>query len=471
MHPRGSIRRLRAACGEGAFLRRLGAGALPAATMFAALAAPLLAQEDKGPTGTIVGLVYDSTTSAPLAEARVAVVGTSAIADSDESGQFRLDAVPVGEHTVMFFHPRLGTLGVTGTTQRVVVGDDAVVEAFLSVPSRETILSAWCAAAEGTGNTSIGGVVTDALTGVPLPGARVSALGDRVGALQRRRVVAEVRTENSGEFMLCGLDATEELSVTASFGTNEAIPIEIGRSGTHVVDVTIHISDPVTITGAVVNYAGRAPIQGARVQLVGTNYDVLTDSAGKFGFSGVPPGKQIIQTDQLGYATRIDSLTVFSQEALGLEILLSTEAIVLEPLIVTGRRNRGPVLTTTGTRFSGLTEAQVDSILPRVTDFAGMARAVRMPGLSISEGYIANAFGDPQLGVCIEMQRSRSSSTTNACNMVEVRINDGPVPDPAFFVMDLNPQDIRRIQFITPLEAGLLYGQRGANGVLLIYTR
>ena len=465
------MRKSEPAQGNGAFLRRPAIRALPAATLLAALAAPLLAQEDQGPTGTIVGLVYDSTSSAPLAAARVAVIGTSAIADSDETGQFRLDAVPVGEHTVMFFHPRLGTLGVTGTTQRVVVEDDAVVEAYLSVPSRETILSAWCAVEGGAGNTSIGGVVTDALTGVPLPGARVSVLGDRVGALQRRRVVAEARTENSGEFMVCGLDAMEELSITATFGTNEAIPSEIGGRGTHVLDLTIHISDPVTITGSVLNYANQAPIQGARVQLVGTDYDVLTDSAGKFGFNGVPPGRQIIQTDQLGFATRIDSLTVFSQEALGLEILLSTEAIVLEPLIVTGRRNRDRVMTTTGTRFSGLTEAQVDSIIPRVFDFASMARAVRMPGLSITESYIANAFGDPQLGVCVEMQRSRSSATTNTCNMVEVRINDGPVPDPAFFLLDMNPQDIRRIQFITPLEAGLLYGQRGSNGVLLIYTR
>ena len=50
------------------------AAVLIATTQTAALAA----QDADGPTGTILGMVYDSTTSAPLAEARVAVMGTSA---------------------------------------------------------------------------------------------------------------------------------------------------------------------------------------------------------------------------------------------------------------------------------------------------------------------------------------------------------------------------------------------------------
>ena len=444
---------------------------LLAGVLLAVRAGPGRAQEAEGPTGTIVGLVYDSTSNAPLANARVAIIGASALAQSDDEGQFRLDEVPAGEHIVAFFHPRLGSLGVTGTTQQVVVAGESVSEVYLTIPSRTTILTAWCSAEPGTGGTSIGGIVTDALTGVPLPGARVSALGDHVGVLQRRRQVAEVRTGNAGEFRLCNLDASEQLTVTVLFGANEAIPVDIGSPGTQIVDVTIHISDPVSISGSVADYGTGAPIEGARVQLVGTEYDARTDSAGRFGFTGVPPGKQVIQTDQLGYATRTDSLTAFSKEALGLEILLSTEAIVLEPLVVTGRRSGDQILTTPGTRFSGLTEAQVDSIAPRIYNLGSLIRASAMPGLSIRETYLPDAFGNPQLGMCIELVRGRSGRAANSCNMVEVRINGGPVPEPAFFLLEMNPQDIRRFQLITPLEAGLLYGDRGVNGVLLLYTR
>lgn len=429
----------------------------------------LAAQDAAGATGTVIGLVYDSTTSTPLANANVAVHGTNAFSESDEDGQFRLEDVPVGERTVVFFHPRLGTLGVNATPQRVVVTERTISEVYLTVPSRATILSGWCSAEPGQGDTSIGGVVTDAITGVPLPRARVTAFGATSGVLQRRRVVRESRTENSGEFRLCHLDSSEPLTVMVVFGSSESMPFDIANPGPQIYDVAIHIADPVTIRGSVVDYATEAPIPGAHVQLVGSNHSEFTDSGGTFGFVGVPPGRQIIETSMIGYAPRVDSLTVFSNEALGLEIPLATEAIALDPLVVTGRRQER-VFTTPGTRFSGLTEAQVDSIIPRVLDFASLARAARVPGLSITETMLANAFGDPQVGVCIEMQRNRGRNP-NACNMVEVRINDGPVPDPGFFLLDLNPQDVARIQFITPLEAGLLYGDRGANGVLLIYTR
>ena len=427
------------------------------------------AQATGGATGTVIGLVYDSTTSTPLADARVAVYGTNALALSDEEGQFRLDDVPVGEHTVVFFHSRLGTLGVTATPRQVAVADQSVSEVYLTVPSRATILSGWCSAEPGEGDTSVGGFVTDALTGVPLPRAIVAAFGEARGVLQRRRVVQEVRTENSGEFRLCHLDSSEPLTVMVFFGSNESVPFDVTSAGPQVRDVAINISEPVTITGSVIDYATRRPIPGAHVQLVGFTHSEFTDSGGTFGFTGVPPGKQIIETNVLGYAPRVDSLTVFSNEALGLEILLSTEAIALEPLVVTGRR-RETVFTTPGTRFSGLNEAQVDSILPRALSFASLARAANVPGLTVSEKMILNTFGTPQAGICIEMQRGRGGGP-NVCNMVEVRINDGPVPEPSFFLLDLNPHDVRRIQFITPLEAGFLYGDRGASGVLLIYTR
>lgn len=417
-------------------------------------------------TGSILGSIFDSTTSAPLTNARVAVVGTTLVAESNEQGQFRLDGVPVGEHSVAYFHERLATLGLGTTPVQVLVDSESVSRVALAVPSRSTILSAWCSAEPEEGPTSVGGIVTDALTGVPLPQATVRALGSRTGILQRRRVVREVSTEASGEFQLCNLDASEALTVTVAFGNNDGTPVQIAGPGSHVLDFAIDISDPVTITGSVFDYATRAPIRGALVQLVGFDHTQLTDSDGVFGFIDVPPGKQIIETSLLGYAPRVDSLTVFSNEALGLEIELATEAIALEPLVVVGRRKE-PVFTTPGTRFSGLTEAQVDSIAHRVLDFAGIARTARMPGLSIKETITST--GDEVL--CIEMSRASGSSNPNSCNMVHVLVNDAPVANPRMFLQYLNPRDVRRIQFITPIEAGLLYGTRGASGVLLIYIR
>lgn len=445
------------------------AAALPGAGL-GKLAGGLAAQERDGPAGTVVGMVFDSTTSTPLAAARVAIFGTSVMAETDDEGQFRLEGVPAGEHAVSFFHPRLGALGVNGPPQQVVVADRAVAEVYLAVPSRTTILTAWCSGQGGSGDTSVGGTITDALTGVPLPSAVVEALGGRAGATRPSELRAEARTDNAGEYRLCNVEMGEGMMVQATFGRTQGLPVEIARRGPQIVDLSISISEPVTITGTVRQWATEEPIAGAQVTLLGSPFASITDSVGRFGFVGIPPGRQVIETSFIGYATRIDSLTVFSNEALGLEIELSTEAIVLDPLIVTGRR-RPQVLTTPGTRFSGLTEAQVDSIRPRVVDFAQLARAASIPGLTITETYIADVFGIPRMGVCVQLTRARNVGGANTCNMVDVRINDTPVSDPSSFLYELNPQDVKSFQIITPIEAGLLYGERGANGVLLLYTR
>ncbi len=435
-----------------------------------AISQPLAAQEVRT-TGTIVGLVFDSTTSMPLARARVAVMGTSAVAETDSTGQFRVEDVPVGEHTLTFFHPRLGELGVSGGFRSVNVSEQRIAEVLLSVPSRITILTAWCSIDPGPGSTSVGGIITDALTGVPLPRARVAAVGNRTGIRLRRAVVNETRTGPDGAFHLCNMNSAENLSLLVRFGETEIQESRI-LPGVNIQDVALTISEPVTITGMIVDYITKQPIRGASIRLLGSLFAAVTDSVGRFGISGVPPGKQVISVEQLGYASRIDSLTVFSNEALGLEIELSTDAIVLDPIVVSGRRQDLGILTTPGTRFSGLTEAQVDSISPRIFDIASLVRAARVPGLQVKEVLMANDFGGSQMGVCIETLRaSRATTTGSSCNMVEVLVNDGPLANAPQFLMDLNPQDVARIQFISPLEAGMLYGQRGRAGVLLIYLR
>ena len=435
--------------------------------VLAGLSGPALHAQETGPAGTVLGLVYDSTAGTPLAGARVVVFGTTARTDSDEDGRFRFDGISPGEYSVSFFHPRLGTLGVSGNSQKVVVTGGGVSEAYLTVPSRATILRAWCSAEPGSGDTSVGGLVTDQLTGVALPGARVEALGRR-GILQQRAVIAEQTTGNTGEYSLCNLDLGDGMTIEIVFGNNAARPVAITQPGSHVLDVAIPISEPVTITGSVTDYATGAPIPGASVQLAGSEFQAFADSAGRFGFARVPPGKQVIVAEQLGYAPRTDTLTVFSREALGIEIVLATEAIVLEPIVVTGRR-KDLFLAAPGVRFSGLTEAQVDSIVPRAFNFAALARAAAVPGVLITERRLAGALGQTRTGLCIEMLRRRRQP--NACNMVGVRLNDTPLADPAFLLFEMNPQDIRSIQFISPSDAGMLYGASGVNGMLLIYTR
>ena len=58
----------------------------------------LAAQE--GTAASLAGLVFDSTKMAPLAGARVAVMGTNSVSTTDESGRFLLSDVPAGDYGV-----------------------------------------------------------------------------------------------------------------------------------------------------------------------------------------------------------------------------------------------------------------------------------------------------------------------------------------------------------------------------------
>lgn len=66
--------------------------------MFLALSA--LAQTEEPVTGRITGVVLDAATSEPIPGANVLLVGTTLGAATDASGQFRIEAVPVGSYSV-----------------------------------------------------------------------------------------------------------------------------------------------------------------------------------------------------------------------------------------------------------------------------------------------------------------------------------------------------------------------------------
>lgn len=114
--------------------------ALLAATL-AALAAPARAQE----SGTVSGIVFDSTAMAPLSGARVAVMGTSLMVQADDEGRFLMETVPVGTWPVTFFHPRLQELGISASGARVEITAGGREEVTLAIPSEGTLVRAWCA--------------------------------------------------------------------------------------------------------------------------------------------------------------------------------------------------------------------------------------------------------------------------------------------------------------------------------------
>ncbi len=418
----------------------------------------------------LTGLVYDSTRSRPLSGARVAVIGTAASTVTDSGGAFRLERIPPGAYSVSFHHPRLQELGVSPAVPMITLGSGEVSNLRLAVPSRETILRGWCALEEGTlGTAHVGGVVTDSLTGVPLPNARVELNYGRDDTGEGARL--EARTDELGRYRFCNVGGTGWMALRVRFGNQQTEPVAIRpEEGAGLVeDFTLRLSHEVRIAGQVLDRETLAPLQGAWVRVAGTDAEAVTGSEGRFGFTGLPPGRHVLRTDNLGYEERIDTLTVFSREALGVEIHLSTDPIPLEPLVVVGRSRGDEMPWSVGGRVDGMTRSEVEEILPRTRDMGDLLRLSNIPGLNVRRVTFKDA-GFKAEGLCIEVARARRLAP-ESCAMVTVYVDGVRLPTPEYTLPDLDHQGVRRVQLLSPIEAGALYGQDGRNGVLLIYTR
>lgn len=434
-----------------------------------AMAAAPPAQAQGAPAGVVEGTVFDSTTMAHLPGARVAVLGTSVMGRSDADGAFRLGEVPVGTHSVTFFHPRLQELGISASGSAVTVREGETHRVELAVPSQETIVRAWCAAeVPGPGLTPVAGFVSDSLTGVFLPRATVT-----VSVLDGRDRIAQsytVRTNEEGYYRVCNIPAGATVHAAATFGRSGSNlkRIRVPQEGVAFQDLQLVLSSIGEIQGTVTDYATRRPLSGARVTVAGVDAEALTDQDGSFILTDLPPGMHLVETEYLGYATRVDSVTIFSDEAVLVQVPLSTEAIQIEGMVVTARARLGEPLTDPGRRTDFIGRPQVEAILPRVQNVGDLVQGANFPGLSVREIRVVD--GPMQLpGVCIEHNRVRRGSA--GCAMITVFVDNLRLPEPSTFLMDLDPNIVESVQLLAPAEAALRYGAQGVNGVLIITTR
>lgn len=415
------------------------------------------------------GIVFDSTAMEPLVEARVAVLGTNAVAFAGADGRFELEGVPAGTWWVSFYHPRLQSLGVSPPSRQVTVRSGERVSVDLAIPSELTLLMGWCMAEQpGPGYAALAGVVRDSLTGVPMPRAVVRAQPtDGVGAQ-----TVEVRTDDTGYFRMCAVPADRELRVQASFGKSNgrAVATRVARGGAAIQDLVLLMSAEGTLAGFVKDWATGNPVEGAIVSVVGTESRRLTDVEGRFVMDDLPPGRHLVVTEGLGYEERTDSVTIFSQETVDIEVNMAPEALEVEGLVVTARTRFGRTsLAMDAKRADFITRAEIEPLLTRVTHAGELLRFMNVPGLSIRDVLIADELtGATVPGLCVEVSRRRGGE---GCLQAAVYLNDVHMPFPDQVLTDLNPEIIERIEILSPIDAQFQYGSVAGNGAVAIYTR
>jgi hypothetical protein len=182
----------------------------------------------------------------------------------------------------------------------------------------------------------LAGMVTDSITGIGLPNARVKIAWQAPEDASASE--AEVTTDRTGLFTFCAVPANVTVLLSATLGKTSPpalVPIEAGML--HLESIRLPVSDPSKpgiLVGRIVDAATRTPLGGVSVRIEELDAVTLTNERGYFSFGERPWGVYNLALERLGYAPRGVAVHVTGNLTQNVEIELPQQPIELEGITV-----------------------------------------------------------------------------------------------------------------------------------------
>ncbi|HUR94764.1 MAG TPA: SusC/RagA family TonB-linked outer membrane protein [Gemmatimonadales bacterium] len=231
------------------------------------------------------------------------------------------------------------------------------------------------------------------------------------------------------------------------------------------------------VGGRVVDEAGGAPLEAARVVLTGPNRIEATDRDGRFLFRNVTPGTYQIRVLRLGYKPATQNVTVAAGETAALEFSLTAAPVQLDEIVTTATGEQRKLEV--GNSVATIDAASIALEAP-ITEFgnllSGRAAGVQVQksGGTTGTGTRIRIRGSNSVSLSneplyyidgIRMESGASSSTLDIGGF-----GQGAGASPSR-INDINPDDIESIEIVKGPAAATLYGIQASNGVVRITTK
>ena len=201
------------------------------------------------------------------------------------------------------------------------------------------------------------------------------------------------------------------------------------------------------LSGTVKDVTG-APIPGVTLLIKGTTVGSLTDANGQFKIS-IPGDAKTLVVSFVGMKTQEIALTGLSQ----VNVVMEEETVGIEEVVAVGYgKNSRKNLS------SAVSSVKSDDLNRGSISDVGQLLQGKVPGLNISSS------GDPTRKATIIM---RGSSTLNSSQSPFYVIDGVPGAD----ISLVAPDDIVSVDVLKDAAATSIYGNRAANGVIMITTR
>ncbi|SVC21351.1 uncharacterized protein METZ01_LOCUS274205 [marine metagenome] len=243
----------------------------------------------------------------------------------------------------------------------------------------------------------------------------------------------------------------------------------------------LYAFDTVKISGIIKNPSG-APLPGANVQVVGTNFGGAGDKDGFFTLSvpveDISENYKIIQATHIGHKPSLDTLIFNGKKTIVINFVLKHDVLDLEAVVVTG--------------LGGLENKKklgvlIESVKPESAKKSGETNIItalrgNVPGFEIkktSGDAGTNAFfrirgtgtisrnTEPLMVIDGIPINSRTTTVGSGVDLESPRNR----AEASSRTSDINIDDIESIDVLKGAAASAIYGSRAANGVILITTK